>query len=310
MKNPNAGHASGGFKRVVMVLAIAAVAAPLGIANAQASYTRQAVTEDVMTRPFPPVHIIGNLYHVGTYDLAAFLITTPEGHILVNTGVYDSAPLIRDNLEAAGFGFEDIRILLTTQAHWDHVADLAEVKRLTGARLLAHAGDVASLEDGGVSDFRFPEGREPVFEPVTVDEVLQDGDTIELGGTVVTLLHHPGHTKGASSFLFTTEEGGEPYEVLIVNMGTINPGVKLLAMPMYPEIADDYAATFAAQKALTPDVWVSSHSRHFDLHERFKAGDPYDPMRFADLDAYRAKIAQYEQAYLKQLEAERAEHAR
>jgi metallo-beta-lactamase class B len=276
------------------------------IAGAQGSYARRDISNDNWTRPFPALRVAGNLYYVGTYDLASYLITTDAGHFLVNTGAYDSIDLIRENVESLGFEFADIEILLTTQAHWDHVADLAAIKRQTGARLYAHEGDVTSLENGDATNFRVPEGREPIFEPVRVDRVLQDGDTIELGGTVVTLHHHPGHTKGASSFSFTMLEDGNERSALIVNMGSINAGVELLNMRAYPEIADDYAATFRDQMALEPDVWVSSHAGHFDLHEKFKPGDAYDPDRFADLDGYRAKIALYEQRYREQLEAERA----
>ncbi len=284
-----------------------AVAAPGGIVNAQGSYQRRDITNEAWTRPFPAVHVVGNLYYVGTYDLASYLITTDAGHILVNTGAYDSTDLIRENVESLGFEFADIEILLTTQAHWDHVADLAAIKRQTGARFFAHADDVAPLQDGGASDYRsYPDGREPFFEPVHVDRVLHDGDTIELGGTVVTLLHHPGHTPGASSFSFTTREGGRDRSVLIVNMATINPGVELLNEPGYPDLAADFAETFRRQMALEPDVWVSSHAGHFDLHDKVKPGDAYDPDRFADLAGYRAKIALYEQRYREQLEAERA----
>jgi len=274
--------------------------------GAQAGFQRQQISNEAWTTPFPPVHIVGNLYHVGTFDLGSYLVTTPEGHFLINTGAYGSEHLIRANVEALGFDFNDIEILLTTQAHWDHVAGLAEIKRLTGARMLAHEGDVASLEDGGSSDFRTPKGAAAVFEPVTVDQRLQHGDTIELGGTAVTLLHHPGHTKGASSFTFTTQDGGRDYEVLIVNMGSINDGVKLLGMELYPEIAKDYATTFAAQKRLTPDVWVSSHARHFNLHDKYEVGDVYNPERFLDPDGYREKIESYEQLYLKQLAEEQS----
>ena len=129
--------------------------------------------------------------------------------------------LRESSVEALGFDFDDIEILLTTQAHWDHVASLAEIRRLTGARMLAHQDDVAVLEDGGSSDFRFPDGREPFFEPIAVDGQLQHGDTIELGGTVLTLHHHPGHTRGASSFTFETNADGETYSVLVVQEGIV-----------------------------------------------------------------------------------------
>ena len=192
----------------------------------------------------------------------------------------------------------------------DHVADLAEIKRITGARMLAHEDDVAALEDGGNTDYRFPEGRGATFEAITVDRELQHGDTIELGGTVITLHHHAGHTRGASSFTFeTTDDNGDSYSVLVVNMGSINSGVNVLGMPAYPDIASDFEATYAAQKALSADVWVSSHAGHFNLHEKVSPGDPYDPQRFVDPDGYREKIESYEQLYLTKLQEERAQAA-
>lgn len=293
-------------RRTRVAIAALLLAGSSGLVGAQTNFDRQPITNDSWLRPFPAFRVFGNLYYVGSYDLASYLITTPDGHILINTGTYDSAAMIRSNVESLGFDFDDIEILLTTQAHWDHVADLAAIKRATGARLFAHEGDVASLEDGGVSDFRFPDGREPIFEPVVVDRHLADGDTIELGGVVLTLHHHPGHTKGASSFTFDAEEDGQRRSVLIVNMATINPGVELLNMRAYPGIAEDYASTFRAQKAMTPDVWVSSHAGHFDLHEKFTPGAAYDPKRFQDPAGYQRKISGYEQIYLTQLEEERA----
>lgn len=290
--------------------AIACALALPGATVAQATLKRLPITNEEWLRPFPAFRIAGDLYYVGSYDLASFLITTPDGHILVNTGAYDSLALIRTSVESLGFAFDDIEILLTTQAHWDHVADLAAIKRATGARMYAHAGDVPVLEDGGNSDFRFPNGRGVIFEPVAVDRQLADGDAIELGGTTLILHHHPGHTKGASSFTFTTADDERSYAVLIVNMGTINQGVELLNMPAYPEIADDYAATFRAQQALTADVWVSSHASHFDLHEKFQPGGGYDAEPFIDQAGYLAKIELYEQRYRTQLAAERARRSR
>jgi metallo-beta-lactamase class B len=235
-----------------------------------------------------------------------FLITTDEGHILINTGPYGSVPLIKSSVEELGFNFEDIEILLTTQAHWDHVGGLAEIKRLTGARMVAHVDDVASLENGGVSDYKYPDGREPVFEPIDVDRQLQDGDVIGLGNFSLVVHHHPGHTKGASSYSFTTTLEGENYSVLIVNMGTINDGVTVSGMPAYQDITDDFRETFIAQQELSPDIYVSSHAGHFDLHEKYSQGDPYDPRRFIDPDGYQEKIKYYQDLYLEQLQAERA----
>jgi metallo-beta-lactamase class B len=262
-----------------------------------------AQNNETWTRPTPPVHIVGNLYYVGTYDLSSFLITTDQGHVLINTGLASSTPLIRTSVEALGFEFSDIKILMATHAHWDHVAALAEIKRLTGARMLIHEADAASLEDGGRSDFRWGQDPTSYFDPVTVDRRLKDGEEIRLGSTVLTLHHHPGHTKGASSFTFTTRQGDRDYRVLIANMGSINPGVRVSGMPLYPRIGDDYARTFARQKALQFDIWVASHASQFGLHQ--KAAAAGGPERFADPAAFRASVAALEQVYLDQLQKER-----
>lgn len=248
--------------------------------------------------------MVGNLYYVGTFDLASYLITTTDGHILINTGVASSVPMIRSNIASIGFKFGDIKILLATHGHWDHVAGMAEIKRLTGARMMMHEGDVAILEDGGNSDFRFG-GNGSSYEPVKVDRRLTAGDKIQLGGTELTVHHHPGHTRGASSFTFTTRDDQRSYRVLIVNMGSINEGVKLLDTPAYPNIAQDYGRTFAAQKQLSFDVWVASHAGQFGLHEKYKPGDSYDPGRFMDPEGYRTRIQRLEQLYMDQLLRER-----
>lgn len=258
------------------------------------------------TRPFPPFKLIGNVYWVGTYDLSTYLITSDAGHILINTGFKETVPLIQSGVEELGFDFDDIEILLATHAHGDHVAGLAELKRLTGARMMMSAADAVLLEDGGISDFRFGDGRTPSFEAVEVDRRLEDQDTIELGGVTLTAHHHPGHTKGATSFTLTVRERGRDYRVVIANMGSINPGVTVSGMPKYATIGDDYARTFAAQKALQIDVFLASHAGQFGMHEKYKPGDAYDPDRFVDPEGYRAAVERLEKIYLEQLARERA----
>src|SRR5262245_57737736 len=196
------------------------------------------------TRPFAPFHIIGNIYWVGGYDLSTYLITTPQGHILINTGVGDTAQQIKASVEQLGFKFGDVKILTATHGHFDHVAGMAALKRMTGAAVVVSEPEKELLESGGKTDFRF--GKEPGtnFEPVKVDRTFKDGETISLGGTVLTAHHHPGHTKGATSFTFNIQEAGKTYRVVIANMGSINPGVTLRGMPGYPNIASDYARTF------------------------------------------------------------------
>lgn len=272
---------------------------------AQTAGRQLPITNENWTKPFPPVRIVGNLYYVGTYDLASYLITTSEGSILVNTGVDSSVPMIRSNMESLGLRFADIKLLLATHGHWDHVGGMADMKRLTGARMLIHEADAPVLEDGGNSDFRFPQGRGAVYEPVKVDQRLKDGDTIRLGTTELTVHHHPGHTKGATSFTFTTQDGGRSYRVLIVNMAGINEGVKLLDSPGYPNIVQEYARTFEKQKQLSADIFVSSHAGQFGLHDKYKPGDAYNPNRFVDPEGYMQRVLRLEQAYLDQLQRER-----
>jgi len=273
---------------------VAFLAMAPGGAHAQATYKQLPVTNEAYVKPFPPLRIVGNLYYVGTFDLAVYLITTSAGNILINTGINDSVAGIRSNIEALGFRFADIKLLLATHGHWDHVAGMAEIKRLTGARMLMHEDDAPMLEDGGNSDYRYLQGRGPIYEAVAVDQRLKDGDKVRLGDTELTVLHHPGHTKGATSFTFTTRDRGRDYSVLIANMASINPGVMVGGMPGFPGITQAYTQTLAKQKQLKPDIWVASHAAQFNLHQKYKPGDPYDPNRFVDPDGYQAKLQFYE----------------
>ena len=255
------------------------------------------------TRPFPGHRVIGNLYAVGTYDLAVFLITSNDGHILINTGVEDSTAMIRQNIESVGFRLEDVKILLATQAHWDHTAALAEIKDLTGAEMWATAEDAPVLEDGGFSDPHFG-GRES-FRPVSVDRIIADGDVIELGATRLTVMETPGHTTGSSSYLMEIREGNRTYDVGVINMGTINGGKKLVVYPTYRGVADDFALTFRKQKALELDVWVSSHGSQYQLHEKYQAGQEYSPETFVDPEGLLRSVERLERLYVAQMETER-----
>ena len=231
------------------------------------------------TRPFPGFRIIGNLYAVGTYDLGVYLITSEDGHILINTGLEDSTALIRKNIESLGFRLEDTKILLNMQAHWDHTAALSEIKRITGAEMWATAEDAPVLEDGGFSDPHFG-GRE-TFKPISVDKIIAEADLIELGSIKLTVIETPGHTAGSSSYSMQVHEDGRRYDVVIANMGTINTGKKLVVDPTYPGVADDFAETFRKQKALQVDVWVAAHGSQYGLHDKYKPGQDYkSPVHF------------------------------
>jgi len=254
---------------------------------------------------FPPLRIVGNVYYVGDEDLCSYLIVTPQGDILINTGYDWSVPDIQQRVAKLGFKFSDIKILLVTHAHSDHAAGEAEAKRLTGAKMLAMQEEVQLLESGGKTDYLF--GNSNWFAPVKVDRVLHDGEKIELGGTVLTAYLHPGHTKGSTSYAMDVADGGKTYHVLIANLGNLNDGVVLLHNPKYPNIVQDYIRTFQAQEQLHCDIFLSSHAGQFGLLRKWRPGDPYDPNRFVDPDAYPRAVARSEAKFLQQLQEERDE---
>lgn len=255
------------------------------------------------TRSAHPFRIVGGLHSVGTHDLSVFLITTREGHILINSGVRGSTQSIGRNIEALGHRLEDVRLLLTMQSHWDHVADLAEIKRVTGARMLASKTDVRVLEDGGLSDPHF--GGSVMFEPISVDERLEHHDTIELGGTSLRMEQHPGHTEGSCSFTMTVTEEGRDYSVLLANMPTVNAGKRLVYDQTYPGVAEDFEETFRRQKALDVDIWVAAHASHYGLHDKRTLDQPYSPDTFVDPDGYFAAVANLESVFLELVDTEK-----
>ncbi len=254
-------------------------------------------TQADWVKPFPAFRIAGNLYYVGTYELGCYLITTPDGNILINSGMVNSAPMIRASIESLGFRFADTRILLTSQAHRDHLGSMAELKKLTQAKFMVDEGDSAVVSDGGKSDY----ARLGTFAPLTADRYLRNGDTISLGTMKVKMLHHPGHTKGSCSFLFTVSDSNRSYQVLIANLPTIVTSRKFSEMKEYPGIAKDYAGTLASLKGLSFDIWLTPHASQFDLHEKQKPGDPYHPEAFIDRKLYDAALDSLQVDYWEKL---------
>lgn len=248
-------------------------------------------------KPCEPFRVAGNLYYVGSYDLGMYLITTPRGHILINTGVSSSLPMIREHIESLGFKLSDIKIVLISQVHFDHVGTLAEIKKLTGARVMVDEKDAPVLADGGKSDYLYGEIA-PLFNPVKPDRILRDGDKVELGGMTITLLHHPGHTKGSCSFAFTVKDEHRSYKVLIANMPSVITETSLSEVKTYPEITADYAHTFASLKQQKFDIWLAAHASQFYLQNKRKEGDAYNPEAFRDRAGYDKEVAELEKAYL------------
>ena len=248
------------------------------------------------SKPYQPFRIVGNLYYVGTYDLASYLVTTAQGNILINTGLASSAEQIKNNVEKLGFKFSDIKILLITHAHFDHVGAVAEIKKKTGAKLMVNAADAQVLSDGGQSDYEVG-GKGATFNPVTADRLLKDGDTVQLGNSQLIMLHHPGHTKGSNSFVLNVKDQQKTFRVLIANMPTIITAKRFADISSYPRIAKDYAYTFNAMKNIPFDIWLSSHASQFKLHEKYKTGDKYQPSVFIDQQGYDAALSDLKKQY-------------
>ncbi|WP_132534937.1 subclass B3 metallo-beta-lactamase [Pedobacter psychrotolerans] len=250
------------------------------------------------SQPYPPFRIAGNLYYVGTADLACYLIATPKGNILINTGLAASLPIIKANVETLGFKFNEIKVLLTTQAHYDHMAAMAEIKKATGAQFMVDEKDAAVAEDGGKSDYALG-GHGTMFKPIVADRLLRNGDMVSLDGMKLEMLHHPGHTKGSCSFLFDVKDGQKKYRILIANMPTIVTDKKFSELTVYPDIAKDYAYTIGEMKKLNFDIWLASHASQFELDRKHKPGDAYHPESFIDRKGYDESLNDLENEFLK-----------
>lgn len=261
-----------------------------------------ATTNPEWNKPYQPFQIVGNLYYVGTYDLACYLIVTPQGNILINTGLAASESLIKANIQTLGFKLADTRILLNTQAHHDHMGAMAAIKKATGAKMMVNEPDSAATADGARSDYALG-GSNSLFAPVKVDKVLHNGDTIQLGGMKLVMLNHPGHTKGSCSFLFNVKDQKRSYRVLIANIPTIVTEKSFSGIPAYPNISKDYAYTLKTMKNLSFDIWLASHASQFNLHSKHKPGSAYNPSAFIDRKGYDAKLKECQEEYLEKIKS-------
>lgn len=265
--------------------------------------TQQTFPIEAWNQPFKPFRIIGNIHYVGTSNLACYLITTPQGHILLDTALQESAPIVRANIEALGFKLTDIKIILSSHAHFDHVAGHADMKAATGAKVYATAADAVVLESGGKKGF-FPLGD---YKPVKVDKTLKDGEVVRLGKVAMTAHLTAGHTEGNTSWTTTVEEGGKRYNVVFVGSMSINDGVHLVNFPAWPGVAEAYAKSFQTLKALPCDVFLGPHAPFFNMEAKVKllATNP-KTNPFIDPAGYQNYIAGYEKSYQAQLQKERA----
>lgn len=260
-------------------------------------------------QPFPAFKIAGNLYYVGSQDLAAYLIVTPQGNILINSNLESSPPQIKQAIESLGFKYKDTKILLISHGHFDHCAGSAEIKRETGAKYEVMAQDVPVVESGGRNDFHYAHDKSMWFPATKVDRVLHDGDTVSLGGVTLTAHLTAGHTKGTTTWTLDEQENGRTLRVVIVGSPNVNPGYKLVGNKQYPQIAADYKHQFELLSKLSCDIFLGAHGGYFGLHEKYQRFKTGDKNAFIDLAGYKAFIADRRQAFeaelKKQLAAQR-----
>jgi metallo-beta-lactamase class B len=245
--------------------------------------------------PFPPYKIIGNVYYVGTKGLANFLITTPDGNILINSDFERNVPTIRASVEKLGFRFRDTKILLGSHAHNDHMDGDALVKELTGARVMAMAEDVPALEK-----------MRPGNKPHPIDRVLHDGDQVTLGGSTLVAHLTPGHTKGCTTWTMKVQEGGKTYDVVIVGSVNVNQGRILAGNKEYPQIADDYVRTFKILQSLPIDVFLGAHPNYYGMEAKYARMKSGGPNPFIDPDGYHAYLSERQRAFQAEWDKQKA----
>jgi metallo-beta-lactamase class B len=287
--------------RKVWVVLAAAFAAVFTIATALPAQDSPDWTE-----PFPPFRIAGNLYYVGSKGLANYLITTPQGHILINSDLEKSVPLIQASVEKLGFKFSDIRILLISHAHWDHDGGSAAIKGLTGATYMIMDADVSVVESGGKTDFQYGNQPASLYPPTKVDRMLHDGEEVKLGGTTLVAHLTPGHTKGCTTWTMKVREAGKIYDVVIIGSPNVNEGYKLVMNASYPEIASDYERTFRVLNSLPVDIFLGAHGNYFGLEAKYTRLKEGAVTPFIDPAGYKMYITDRELAFRTELAKQKA----
>ena len=286
--------------RPTIALVLDACGAALLMAQAAKEWTLQELfqrnigTKEMMDTAFPPHKIAGNLYYVGTESLGSFLVTTPEGHILINSDYERTVPVIRASVEKLGFKFTDIKIVLGSHAHGDHMEGDALVQELTGARAMAMAEDLPALER-----MRIPSGKRAKYE------TLHDGDKVTLGGATLTARLTPGHTRGCTTWEIPVTEGGRTYNAVIIGSVGVNPGFQLVNNQQAPRIAEEYQQAYKVLRSLQADIPLGSHPAMYNLAVKYpKLGQGPNP--FIDPKGYTAELDIVEGVFNRTLNQQRA----
>lgn len=262
--------------------------------------------QSAWTEPFPGHRIAGNLYYVGSRDLASYLITTPEGHVLINSSLEESPKLIRASVEGLGFKWADIKVLLISHAHSDHCAGSAEILKDTGAQYCVMAEDADAVENGGAKKARIVKGDYTQFPPAKVDRRLKDGDEIKLGGSVLIARKTAGHTPGCTTWTMQVEDNGKKLNAVIIGSPNVNPGYILVGNKTYPDIAADYEKTFALLKSLPVDLFLGAHGGYYGMEAKHKLLNDASSNPFIDPAGYHAYVADREKAFRTEWEKQKS----
>jgi metallo-beta-lactamase class B len=249
--------------------------------------------------PVEPFRIHGNIYYVGASDITSFLITTPRGHILLDGGFEETAPMILANIRKLGFEPHDVKYLLSSHAHYDHAGGLAELKRATGATFVSSIEDLPAHARGGLDDPQF--GNRFPYPPIEADRIIRDRATITVGSTTMTANITPGHTKGCTTWTLTVRDGGKTYNAVIIGSPNVNPGYKLVDNATYPTIAQDYERTFRVLESLTCDLFLGAHGAYFDMEAKYARRQAGSADAFVDPKGCAAFIAQKKQEFRSEL---------
>ena len=291
--------------RLVRVLAILSIACAGGL-QAQTSLLtaeQRAQFHGPYSQPEEPFRLIGNIHYVGAKNIASYLITTPQGHILVDTGTKEMTPVITASVQKLGFNLRDIKIMLSSHAHFDHVGGHAAMKKATGAQVMAIRQDAEALEAGKDISPLGDEG----WEAVKVDRELKDGDTVTLGGTTLRAVWAPGHTPGCTVWTTSVPDAGKTYAVALFGCGGPNAGVRLIGNQRFPRLVDDALGTFRKLKMLTPDIYVTGHPQMLFAGkiDRMKAGERPHPL--LEPGGWARMLDDAEANFMKRVQAERAQ---
>ena len=251
--------------------------------------------------PFPAHRVAGNTYYVGSKALATYLITTPEGHILINSGFEETVPLIRVGVESLGFKLRDVKIILASHAHSDHVAGHALLQELTGAKVYVMEGDDKVIANGGEGQYHYTSSR---WKKCPVDRVLKDGEEVKLGGVTIVAKKTPGHTRGCTTWTWQEMDRGMAVNVVVIGSPNVNPGYRLVDNKDYPEIAADFAKTFETLKSLKCDVFLGAHGDYYGMLAKYETSQTNTARisnSFVDPEGYKAYVDLKEKAYRKTL---------